>query len=221
MKHKNFETLVINVVTANLLFVWLLLMLSILFSDNVPLWIQLLIGFIGCPIWLYVLFNTFIKSKTMENRKQFKPYDRVLVRDDEDNWQIDLYSHWSKEKEQHVTLAFGDGIVLTDRDVLPYEGNENLLGTTGEPDEEIELMEGEWVMVCDKIEDQPDEWKLRYFMWANEDKICIQRVRYAYPDPYPYSYAIRFKDFDPSNMVETCRHIMCVKNGKVVRYHHK
>ena len=68
------------------------------------------------------------------DHKQFKPYDRVLVRDVANIWQIDFYSHWNKEKEQHITLAYGDGIVMTDRDILPYEGNEHLLGTDDNPE---------------------------------------------------------------------------------------
>ena len=150
--------------------------------------------------------------------KKFKPFDRVLVRDSEGIWQIDFYSYWSEKYGQHVTLSFGEGLKFDDSDILPFKGNECLLGSDQDLEEEIELMEGEWVMVCDKIEDQPDEWRLRYFLWANEDEICIQSVRFAYPDPCPYSYAIRFKDFDPSNMEETKKHVLCVKNGKIIRY---
>ena len=155
----------------------------------------------------------------MENKhKQFKPFDRVLVRDSGGAWLSDFYSYYDKEDDSHIVMTFGPSLPFDGKQILPYEGNGHLLGTTDEPEEEIELKEGEWLMVCDKIEDKPDEWMLRYFLYANEYEICIQSVRFAYPDPCAYSYAIRFSDFNPNDMEETRKHILCVKNGKVVRY---
>jgi hypothetical protein len=59
---------------------------------------------------------------------QFKPFDRVLVRDEiEETWEINFLSH----------KAFKyDGYQCLDRCYLycvPYNGNEELLGTTNSP----------------------------------------------------------------------------------------
>ena len=151
----------------------------------------------------------------MENKKKFNAFDKVLVRGHNPKWKPDLYAYWDESIDAHQVIGFGN---VLDGYILPYEGNEKLLGTSDELKEEIELKEGDWLMVCDTITDKPDEWMLRYLLWANEDKICIQSVRFAYPDPCAYNYAIRFKDFDPSNMEETKKHILCVKNGKIVKY---
>lgn len=153
-----------------------------------------------------------------QKHKFFHPFDQVLARDGEDKWQIDFYSHWNEEQNLHVTLAYGYGLRIEDKDILPYEGNEHLLATSDDPEEEIELKEGEWLMICDKIEEKPDEWMLRYFLWVSEDKICTQSVRFAYPDPCAYNYAIRFSDFNPDDLEETMKHILCVRDGKIVRY---
>lgn len=61
MKDKDFKTLVINIIKAILLYVLLILMFCIMCANDIPLIIQLLTCFVGCPIWLYILFNSFKK----------------------------------------------------------------------------------------------------------------------------------------------------------------
>lgn len=61
----------------------------------------------------------------------FKPYDKVLVRDSEyDNWQCGLFSHYDKDNE-YPYYCIGIHYAYC----IPYEGNEHLVGTTGEPKE--------------------------------------------------------------------------------------
>lgn len=70
----------------------------------------------------------------------FKPFDRVLVRDgDDDPWRIQLYSH--PYEDFHACL---NGVHWQ---CVPYEGNENLLGTTDSPDPEFK--KGDTVLVWD------------------------------------------------------------------------
>lgn len=65
-------------------------------------------------------WSTFKAPKREYN---FKPLDKVLVRDEECNeWRIDFYSHL-KEDNKHVTIG---GIW---KYCIPYEGNEYLIGT--------------------------------------------------------------------------------------------
>lgn len=63
-----------------------------------------------------------------ENKHQFKPFDKVLVRDiDEDEWECSLFSHID---EEDYYVCVGSWWMQC----IPYEGNENLLGTTKKPE---------------------------------------------------------------------------------------
>lgn len=57
---------------------------------------------------------------------EFKPFDKVLVRDAEKKaWCADIYSHLSKD-EPGIHICVGGAWPQ----VIPYEGNEHILGTT-------------------------------------------------------------------------------------------
>ena len=148
--------------------------------------------------------------------KTFKPFDRIIVRDCKSIWQIDFYSHWSEEYKQHVTLAFGDGLKIDDNDILPFEGNEDLVGKVDEHDEDIMLEEGEWIVCFDYINhcNSAFSFGLAKFTVINSNLFYVS-------DCNAWKYAIRFSDFNPNDMKETKKHILCVKNGKVVKYHGK
>ena len=68
----------------------------------------------------------------MEGKKsEFKAYDRVLVRDkDDERWQAAFYDQYlaDEEKFPHHVIS---GACFTQ--CIPYEGNEHLLGTTDSP----------------------------------------------------------------------------------------
>lgn len=86
------------------------------------------------------LFDTLAKDgkrwnaekKCIEDIKkeyQFKPFDRVLVRDDiEDLWEINFFSHKANKDEYGYRCPDCYYIYC-----IPYEGNEELLGTTKSP----------------------------------------------------------------------------------------
>lgn len=64
-----------------------------------------------------------------ETKHQFKPFDRVLVRDRNDReWGCDFFSH----------LGYKGGVFICFttwwKQCIPYEGNEHLLGTTNNPE---------------------------------------------------------------------------------------
>lgn len=67
--------------------------------------------------------------KVVEPKCPFKPFQKVLVRDDgEDNWRASFFSHYERgSKFPYVTTAGGF------RQCLFYEGYEDLLGTTDAP----------------------------------------------------------------------------------------
>lgn len=63
-----------------------------------------------------------------ENKPQFKPYDKVLVRSvDEQEWECSLFSHMT-EGGYYACVCFWWS------QCIPYEGNEHLLGTTNNPE---------------------------------------------------------------------------------------
>lgn len=64
----------------------------------------------------------------------FKPFDKVLVRDAEDeHWLASLYSHHREDKTNGYNYVMVDGVGY--RCCIPYEGNEHLVGTTNSPSE--------------------------------------------------------------------------------------
>ena len=72
------------------------------------------------------------ENKCIEDIKKeykFKPFDRVLVRDDiEDLWEINFFSHKANKDEYGYRCLDCYYIYC-----IPYEGNEELLGTTNSP----------------------------------------------------------------------------------------
>lgn len=154
--------------------------------------------------------QTFVgKVKIMETKK-FKPFDKVIVRDHEEVWQPDFYCFWDKCRDRHQTMMNNS----IDDDLLPYEGNEHLVGTTDEPDEEVKLEEGELVVYFECVEylESMDIFLARFDGIANNlikvKSDCMQK----------WKFAIRFSDFNPNDMEETKKHILCVKNGRIVKY---
>ena len=61
----------------------------------------------------------------IKKEHQFKPFEKVLVRDSyDDMWRASFFSHIKEDDGRYVTTC------LTWRFCVPYEGNEYLLGTT-------------------------------------------------------------------------------------------
>lgn len=61
----------------------------------------------------------------------FKPFQKVLVRDDKDDvWKADYFSHYEEDDESLPYICVGSLYKLC----IPYEGNEHLLGTDKSPE---------------------------------------------------------------------------------------
>lgn len=59
------------------------------------------------------------------NEYNFKPFDKVLVREDSKSvWCCDFYSHYDESIKQHCCISTYYGYCI------PYEDNKHLLGTT-------------------------------------------------------------------------------------------
>lgn len=64
-----------------------------------------------------------------EIKPQFKPFDKVLVRDgDDDKWVCDIFSHIDENDFYYCVGTRWE-------QCIHYEGNEHLLGTTKKPEE--------------------------------------------------------------------------------------
>ena len=62
------------------------------------------------------------------NDHQFKPFDRVLVRDRNDReWGSDFFSHIAEDNRYICIYSWW-------KQCIPYEGNEHLLNTTNKPE---------------------------------------------------------------------------------------
>lgn len=68
-------------------------------------------------------------GETLKKKPQFKPFDKVLVRDSEsEKWECTFYSYFnSKSRYPHSTTS---GMYAM---CIPFEGNEHLVGTTKNP----------------------------------------------------------------------------------------
>lgn len=72
-----------------------------------------------------------ILSITIDKEYDFKPFDRVLVRDiNNADWKVDFFSNIIKDKEGYVFMT----ISACWRQCIPFEGNEHLVGTNNSPD---------------------------------------------------------------------------------------
>ena len=72
------------------------------------------------------------KKKVVDIKKehQFKPFEKVLVRDSYENkWRASFFSHIKEGYAKYVTTGF------VWKFCIPYEGNEHLLGTTNNVEE--------------------------------------------------------------------------------------
>lgn len=64
----------------------------------------------------------------VKKEHQFKPFDKVLIRDkDDDLWTADFYSH--KVNNSYYITCGG----MFSRQCIPFEGNEHLVGTNNSP----------------------------------------------------------------------------------------
>ena len=69
-------------------------------------------------------------GETLKKKEpQFKPFDKVLVRDSKsEKWECTFYSHFNSKGIYHHITVSGAYIMC-----IPFEGNEHLVGTTKNP----------------------------------------------------------------------------------------
>ncbi len=115
---------------------------------------------------------------------EFKPYEKVLVRDYEDSyWRADLFSHSDEANKLFICVGHQWSYCI------PYEGNEHLLGTTDSPTPGPEFKFGDKVEVRDNIE---EPWKKGIFK-------CRQNQQYL-------SFIVLTENYDCPAGWRYCRH---------------
>ena len=71
-----------------------------------------------------------LPNKKEKQKYQFNPFDRVLGRDsNEDKWMCDMFSHYDADADEYVYVC----VSAAWKQCIPFEGNEELVGTTNEP----------------------------------------------------------------------------------------
>lgn len=141
---------------------------------------------------------------------KFKCKDEIIYRHYDDMiWNYGIYSH--KIENGHFLVGTA---ITNNHQILPYKGNEHLVGTTDSPDEEIILKEGELVVVSDEFEClYQGQGTITKFNKITKNQIYT----YFGEDEYDWEFVIPFSKFNLNNMEETRKHILCVKNGKLIR----
>lgn len=140
--------------------------------------------------------------------KQFKPFDKVLYRIFSDTCWIPSFYQF-QESGKHFVID--EDIDILDKNILPYKGNEHLVGTTDEPEEEITLKDGQ-LIVCSNNFDT-----LKY------GKGVITGFVHPYDGALKtnigivYKYCIPMSKYNPNNLEETSKWILTVKNNKLVK----
>lgn len=76
-----------------------------------------------------------LKLEVIDNEPKFKPFDKVLVRDnDDEEWEASYFSHIRHMRNDSTSYRYIAGN-LQWKQCIPYEGNENLVGMTNKPNE--------------------------------------------------------------------------------------
>lgn len=74
-----------------------------------------------------ILSNSSNIGKNCNPQKELKPFDKVLIRDyDDEEWCASFFSHYADKKKSQAICINDYG----SQQCIPYEGNEHLLGTT-------------------------------------------------------------------------------------------
>lgn len=139
--------------------------------------------------------------------KEFKPYDKVLAKVYNNIWEARFFSHIDDHKRYHLT----SGATVEEKNILLFEGNEHLLGTTNKPKEEITLKEGERIVCSDCVDFllAGDGYINRFAdIDKNNDFLVDMLIQ-------KWLYCIPFSQFKEKN---TKHDILYVQKGKLVRY---
>lgn len=145
--------------------------------------------------------------------RKFKCKDEVVVRLKESG-SIWFYGVVSHSDDASVVLSGGFRHPYERYDVLPFNGNEHLVGTTDEPEEEIVLKEGEFILCHDYIElIQDGVGTLSRYVDLTVDNIKSRAGTFR--------YCIPMSKYNQNNLEETRKWILKVNGDKLIKVHLK
>lgn len=140
--------------------------------------------------------------------KQFKPFDKIIYRTTNENpWIPSFYQ--CIIGDFHFVLDREHG--LSDENIFPYEGNEHLIGTINEPEEEIILKKGDLILAHDDLTAIREGLGcIRKFKKINNNLIMLT-------SDACYTYCLPMSKYNSENLEETAKWVLMVKNGKLVK----
>lgn len=144
-------------------------------------------------------------------QRKFKCKDEVLFAFKGEYSPIWTYGIVSHETIRFVILC---GNIKLDKEqykVIPFIGNEDLVGREGVAKEEEAILEkGELVYGFDTIEDIEDmDLFFGRFKCIEDTSIFVNNC--------PYSFCIPFSKFNPDDLEATKKEILMIKDGKLVK----
>lgn len=149
----------------------------------------------------------------MEQKKKFEPFEKVIIKRKNEScgvvrlWTCAEFSHYNGN---FISLAGGYEYDLDMFDVLPFEGNAHLVGTSDMPDEEVKLIYGNLIFASSDENRPPQNWTYTQYHGIGDCRIkgkgaCV------------YLFCVPFEKFNPNDMKETRKHILTAINGKLVK----
>lgn len=158
--------------------------------------------------WTDTMFEDGVVEQTEQHK--FKCKDEVIVRlkDPECRWFYGVVSH---SKNKYIVLSCGLEYPYDRYEVLPYEGNEHLVGTNGTSEsEEVRLEKGELVYGFDDIAELEDvNLILGKFRGIADSSLLVNDCS--------FTYCIPFSKFNHDDLETMKKEILIVKNGKLVK----
>lgn len=149
-------------------------------------------------------------------QKKFEPFDKILLKNKKEGfkWWCDWFSH--EDKDNIYTVGFGE-YPKDIFDIIPFEGNETLVGTSDMTDDSFDLKDGERIVVFYDEREFINKGicNIRYYRGIKGDVIyssCNENGNIS-----SYKFCIPLSKFNPDDMAETRKHILTVKNGKLVK----
>ena len=143
----------------------------------------------------------------------FKPFDKVIWRYKKSKtaWSVNMFSHYYSQTDCIVLI----GLVFNsdDIEILPYEGNEYLVGTTDDPVEEVKIKSGEQIVVFEDLCNFKHEaYTIPVRTFASANVYIYVRECFA-----GYKYCARLKDVDLNNPSTIIENALEVKDDKLVK----
>lgn len=143
---------------------------------------------------------------------KFSTYDKIIYRVGTSAWKPSLFGFYRNNGDSPFII--GEGYIPHDNyEILPYEGNEHLIGTKlGKNYESINVSDAIFASDYSLCESNPTLWYGGVLLSVEDDYIkvgCGNETRKA-------KYIVKLKHFNPLLTRNMLDHILTVKDGILV-----